>query len=215
MVFKMRSADATTIFRVLLVFFSIYLIILKINAILIILILAIAFLLDGIDGYLAIREESKGDISIKEYLLAVIGNPKDKKRIKAIKESISKAHPYGPRMDVAGDRAVEYSLWVVFIYLNILPLFILLIIIFRHSFVDAIMGAKGTSNKMKTKLAKVVYSSSIGRGGVNIVKFVTFSYLILVYVSGYPIIYGYILTGILVGYILLRGIAEVNEAFSK
>lgn len=211
MVFNMRSADAATVFRVLLVFFSIYLIILKINPLLIVLLLAIAFMLDGIDGYLAVRDESKGKLSLKEYIMAISGNVEARKKVKKIKEAISISFPYGPRMDIAGDRAVEYSLWAIFVYLNVLPFFVILIVIFRHSFVDAIMGVKGTSNKMKTKFARVVYSSNIGRGGVNVVKVLTFSYLVFVYISGFPIIYGYILTTILLIYIILRGSAEIYE----
>lgn len=210
----MRSADTTTIFRVLLVFFSVYLIIFKIDPIIIIIILAIAFLLDGVDGYLAIRDQSSGDVTLKEYILAILGDLKYKNKIKKIKQGISEKYAYGPRMDVAGDRAVEYALWIVFIYLNIIPLFIIFIIIFRHSFVDAIMGVRGTSNKMKTRFAKMMYSSSISRGGVNVVKFITFSYLVFVYVSNWPIIYGYILTTILLCYIVVRGVAEVYESFA-
>jgi phosphatidylglycerophosphate synthase len=211
----MRKADLATILRVLLVFLVAYLVILKINPIYSILILIIAFLLDGVDGYLAIREASSNKISFLMYIKTVKGDSKYRKEIKELKESISKKYPHGPRMDVAGDRAVEYALWAVFTYLNILPLFIILIVIFRHSFVDGLMAAKGTSNKMKSKLAKIIYSSNISRGGVNVVKFVTFSYLILVYTSKFPIIYGYILTGILLLYIILRGVAEVYEVFQN
>ncbi|MGC8479184.1 MAG: CDP-alcohol phosphatidyltransferase family protein [Candidatus Micrarchaeia archaeon] len=208
----MRSADFATVFRVLLVFISVYLIILKINPLLIIFLLLIAFILDGVDGYLAIREESKNTVSFISYINSFKKSSQNKKKIKEIKESISKKHKHGPRMDVAGDRAIEYALWSVFIYLNVLPFFVILIVIFRHSFVDAIMGAKGTSNKMKTKLGRIVYSSSIGRGGVNVVKFLTFSYLTFVYVSDFPIFFGYILTGILLLYIVVRGVAEVVES---
>ncbi len=211
----MRNADLATILRVLMVFFVAYLVILKINPLYSIIILLLAFLLDGVDGYLAIREASEGKVSFIMYIKAARGNTKYKKEMKELKEGISKKYPHGPRMDVAGDRAVEYALWAVFTYLNILPLFVILIVIFRHSFVDGLMAAKGTSNKMKSKFARVVYSSNIGRGGINIVKFLAFSYLILVYVSNFPIIYGYILTGILLLYIILRGVAEVYEVFQN
>lgn len=209
----MRNADVATVIRVLMVFFVAYFIIIKINPVYDVLILLIAFLLDGFDGYLAIREASNGKITFIMYIKASRGDSKYKKEVKELKEGISKRYPHGPRMDVAGDRAVEYALWAVFTYLNILPLFVILIVIFRHSFVDGLMAAKGTSNKMKSRFARIFYSSNISRGGVNVVKFLTFSYLILVYVSNFPIIYGYILTAILLMYIILRGTAEVYEVF--
>ena len=67
---------------------------------------------------------------------------------------------------------------------------------------------------MKTRFARAVYSSNIGRGGINVVKFATFSYLALMYISGYPSIIGYIMTAILVSYVLLRGAAEVYETIT-
>ena len=67
---------------------------------------------------------------------------------------------------------------------------------------------------MKTGFAKAVYSSNIGRGFVNVVKFVTFAYLPFVYISGYPIIVGYVLVAVLVAYIMLRGAAELYESFA-
>jgi hypothetical protein len=76
------------------------------------------------------------------------------------------------------------------------------------------MGVKGTSAKMKTRFARIVYSSNIARGGVNVVKFLTFAYLALAFAYGYPIIIGYALTVILLVYILLRGSAEIYESFA-
>ena len=133
----------------------------------------------------------------------------------ASRRELSKTAKFGPRMDVAGDRAVEYILWVVYTYVNVIPLFILFIVIIRHSFVDAFMAAKGTSSKMKTNFARAVYSSNLGRGGINVVKFLAFSYLSLVYIWAYPAWIGYVLVAILLAYILLRGAAEVLEAYAQ
>lgn len=214
----MRAADATTILRTLLVLVAVYLIIIsKVNTFLAyptIILIAVIIAMDGLDGYLAVREESKGGISFTRYLAAAIGNTnsKAKEQIKKIKQSISKHAPHGARMDVAGDRVVEYSLWIVFVYLHVLPIWVLLIVVIRHSFVDTLMAAKGTSSKMKTGFAKFMYSSNIARSGINVLKFVTFSYLILMYAYGYPALIGYILTAALVIYILARGAAEVYES---
>ena len=132
----------------------------------------------------------------------------------SVKKTLKKKAKYGARIDVAGDRAVEYILWITFVYTGVVPIFVLFLIVIRHSFVDAVMAAKGTSSKMKTRFAKVVYSSNIGRGFVNVFKFITFAYLPFVYISGAPIVIGYVLVTILVGYIMLRGAAELYESFA-
>ncbi|MEM0087109.1 MAG: hypothetical protein QXD58_01210 [Candidatus Micrarchaeaceae archaeon] len=207
----MRSADAVTISRIPIMFLLVYMIIFKFNAFIDILVIALIFLMDAFDGYFAVREASGNTVSFFEYVSASMGNIEAKTRIKKIKERSSKIAPYGPRLDVAGDRIVEYSFWILFTYLSIVPLFILLLVVIRHSLADALMGAKGTSSKLKTKFAKVVYSSSLFRGGINVVKFLTFSYLVLVYVLAYPIWIGYVLVGILFTYIMVRGAAEIYE----
>lgn len=210
----MRSADFATIFRVGLIVVSAYMIITKFMVWLAVVIMAIAFLLDGFDGFLAVREQSRGQIGFLDYVRAALGNSTLKEKVKKVKQSISMNAPHGARMDVAGDRATEYILWGTFTYLNILPFIVLVIVIIRHSFVDAVMGVKGTSAKMKTRFARMVYSSNIARGGVNVVKFLTFAYLALAFAYGYPIIIGYALTVILLVYILLRGSAEIYESFA-
>ncbi|MDE1761798.1 MAG: CDP-alcohol phosphatidyltransferase family protein [Candidatus Micrarchaeota archaeon] len=123
-----------------------------------------------------------------------------------------KKSKFGPRLDVAGDRVTEYVFWIVFVVLNIVPIFILFIIVLRHSFVDAFMASKGTSSKMKTGFARRIYASDLFRGGIGVVKAVTFSYLTLVYLASWPLWIGYALVAILVVYILVRGIAEIYES---
>ncbi|MCL5100740.1 MAG: hypothetical protein M1122_02195 [Candidatus Marsarchaeota archaeon] len=208
----MRSADAATLFRTLLVVILVYAVVAKFNPIGLSVLLAVIIILDAVDGFLAVNQISNGKIGFITYLKSSAGNVSAKEKVKKFKSIISKHFSYGPRMDIAGDRVVEYFLWIVFTYVHIVPLFVLLIIIIRHSFVDALMAAKGTSSKMKSKFAKAVYSSNIGRGGINVVKFLTFAYLSFAYVWGYPIIFGYILIAILVTYVLLRGMAEAYES---
>jgi phosphatidylglycerophosphate synthase len=209
----MRNADLATILRIALVIFVIYLILIKFNPAVSIILLAVAFALDGVDGYLALRAISKGRISAKMYLEYSLGDRKNAKLIKEFKHNIEKSAKYGPRLDVAGDRILEYCFWVVFTYLDIVPLFVLLIIIIRHSLADAFLGVKGTSSKTKSSIAKMLYTSSASRAFANILKFVTFSYLILVYVSAYPIIPAYVLIALLTIWIVARGAAEVYESF--
>ncbi len=208
----MRSADESTIIRIGIVFFVLYLVIIRVNPIISIALFAFAMLLDGVDGYLALREISKGKITLSMYLNYSLGDSRNGKKIKTFKENIEKTAKYGPRFDIAADRITEYSFWAVFTVLGIVPLLVLIIVIIRHSIADAFLGLKGTSSKMKTGIAKSLYASSISRGGINILKFVAFSYVILVYVSGYPILPAYILIFILVLFIVVRGAAEVYES---
>lgn len=209
----MRSADAATLIRTLMVFLIVYLLLLKINPWFIIFLILIMYLLDGFDGYLAIREASNRTVSFAAYLRAALSNEsKAKEKIAGFKRMAKKGAKFGPRIDIAGDRVIEYTFWITFTYLKLLPLFVIFIVIFRHSFVDALMASRGTSSKPKTRFAKVVYSSNIGRGGINVVKFLAFAYFTLVYVSNYPLWIGYILIVILLAYILLRGAAEAYDA---
>ncbi len=208
----MRAADATTYFRVALGIFAAYLVIIRQNPVLIMLLIAITMALDAADGYLAVWEASGRKVSLSDYLRSAAGDARYAKRIKEIKQKVSRSAKFGPRIDVAGDRVVEYVFWIVYSFVNVIPLFVLIIIVIRHSFVDAFMAARGTSSKMKTRFAKIVYSSNLWRSGINVVKFLTFSYLAFVYVWGWPIWIGYVLIAVLVTYILLRGAAEIYES---
>ncbi len=208
----MRGADISTIARIGLILLVVYLILVVAAPAITILILALAFLLDGVDGFLALREVSKGKITLSKYLNYSLGYKSHAKEIKAFKHKIEQTAKHGPRFDVAADRIAEYSLWSVFTFVGILPLFVLIIVIIRHSLADALLGAKGTSSKMKTGFARAVYASNISRGGVNILKFITFSWLILVFTSGYSLLIGYALTALLLIFILARGAAEIYES---
>lgn len=180
----MRNADLVVLIRTLIMFPIAYLILVKYNPAIIIFLILLTFFLDFVDGKLARADIKKG----------------------------MKPTAYGPRLDVAGDRFAEYAFWIVFVYVGIVPLFVLLIVLLRHTFVDAFMGAKGTSSKMKSGFARAAYSSNAARGGIGVLKAVTFSYLTLVYILAYPIIIGYVLVAILVAYILIRGVAELYES---
>jgi len=211
----MRSADVVEAIRVAMIVLVAYLIIAKFNSIAVVIILAIAFLLDAIDGYFAVYEQSNGRMGFITYLSSMAGNRRAKAQLAKYKSGISKTAFYGPRMDVAGDRITEYVLFAVFVYLNIMPLFVFFVVIIVHSVADAMFGAKGTSSKMKSRFAELVYSSNIGRGSINVIKVVTFAYLSLVYLSNWPIQLGYALAGILVTCITLRGIAEIYESIES
>ena len=211
----MRSADAATLIRTFMVFLVVYMLLMKINPWVTIFVILIMYLLDGFDGYLAIRSASKGVISFSSYLkVALSKDEKEKEKMAHFKQLAKREAKFGPRIDIAGDRVIEYTFWIIFTYLRLIPLFVVFIVIFRHAFVDALMASRGTSSKPRTKFAKIIYSSNIGRGGINVVKFFAFAYLVLVYVSNYPLWVGLVLVAILVIYIVLRGIAEAYDVLA-
>ena len=207
----MRQADAATLIRTFMVFAIVYMIFVKFNAIVTIILIAVMYALDGFDGYLAVHEVSGGEVGFIDYVRAALGNKKVMERVRELKHRISASNAYGARLDVAGDRVIEYTFWIFFTYLSIIPLWALLLVVLRHSFADAFMAARGTSSKMKSRFAIAVYSSNVSRALVNILKFLAFAYLVLVYVSSYPILPGYVLVGALFAMVMLRGAAEIYE----
>ncbi|MEM3860310.1 MAG: CDP-alcohol phosphatidyltransferase family protein, partial [Candidatus Micrarchaeaceae archaeon] len=201
----MRSADAATLLRVALVVAVVWLVLQKFNALAIAIIFVAATALDGVDGFLAVRQESKGTVSFFRYLRSSLGNKSAREEIKAYKSKVSLSAKFGPRIDIAGDRFAEYSLLILFACLAIVPLFLVLAIVLVHSFADALMGSKGTSSKMKSQFASIVYTSNVSRASINIAKIITFSYLIFEYVDNYPAIIGQIFLGIMSAIIFARG----------
>ncbi|MEM3841495.1 MAG: hypothetical protein QXN59_02285, partial [Candidatus Micrarchaeaceae archaeon] len=152
---------------------------------------------------------------IKYVKGATFGNKKIREEIHKYKLSVSQTSRFGARIDIAGDRVAEYVLWILFTYLHIIPLAILLLVVVRHSYADAFMGAKGTSSKMRSRFANIVYKSNASRGAINILKFLTFGYLTFEYVDKYPAVIGYVLIIALFLFIMLRGAAEIYESTRK
>ena len=119
---------------------------------------------------------------------------------------------YGARLDIAGDRAIEYVFWILYTYIGLLPLYVVFIIVLRNSFADAFVLAKNRSfARMKTGLGRIA-SSHISRGAYGALKAITFTYLALVFVAAWPISVGYALVGATVTYSVIRGVAEVEDA---
>jgi phosphatidylglycerophosphate synthase len=210
----MRAADITTFIRVALVLIVAYLVVAHFNPFVLIALFAIALILDAVDGYLALFESSKGAIGLSKYIRGLTGDARMMKEIKEAKLKTAKLAPYGPRLDVIGDRIIEYSLYALFAYVHVIPLFVLFIIVIRNCSADGLMGLKGTSSKMKTRFAQIMYASAPSRAAANVLKFLTFSYLMLQYVAGYPAIVGQALVAILVIFSVVRGASEIYEALT-
>jgi phosphatidylglycerophosphate synthase len=211
----MRAADLTTFTRVGIILIVAYLILVGFNPFVSIILFAVALLLDAVDGYLAILESSEGKITPGRYVSGLLGDAQIIKEIRAARLKTAKLAPYGPRLDIIGDRITEYILWILFAYVHVVPLFVLFIIVMRNCAADGLMGLKGTSSKMKTAFARIMYASAPSRAVANILKFLTFSYLMLQYVAGYPAIIGEMLVAILVIFSVVRGASEIYEALSK
>ncbi len=208
----MRAADAATILRMLIVALVVYLIVIRYDALITVLLFVVATALDAVDGYLAAWQASGYRLGFLTYARASIGRDRlAMSRASKYKSISAKQSGFGPRMDVAGDRFAEYAMWVVFAAVSIIPLFIVMAVIFIHSIADAMMGARGTSSHMRTRFAKAVYTSNASRGLINVLKIATFGYLMLVYIDAYPMVYGYVLMYALFAFIAVRGAAEIIE----
>jgi phosphatidylglycerophosphate synthase len=208
----MRKADIATVVRIALVPLIVYAVTLKLNPIIPVTVFIVALVLDGVDGFLALNETSKRRIGISTYIRYALGDDSAGALIKEYKPKVAEEASWGPRMDVAGDRIVEYSLWALFVYVKVIPFFVLLLIIAMHSLADALMGSKGTSTKAKTRFAEMVYTSKWSRLVANVLKALAFSYLMLVYIAGWNLYVGYALAGALVVFIMIRGAAEICES---
>ncbi len=199
-----------TLLRVGLIAAVAYLILIKYNAFATAFIFIVATVLDALDGYLAVKESSNGKVSFIAYTKAALTH-KNADEIKKYKSKAAAYAKFGPRIDIAGDRFAEYSLFIVFAYVRLIPVYVVLAVVLLHSFADALMGSRGTSSKMKSKFAAIVYTSNASRAGINVAKILAFSYLILVYSANYPVGIGYALLCIMLGFIFIRGIAEIYE----
>lgn len=202
----MRSADAITAVRIALVFVIAYLIILKASAVLVVVLFLVMFGMDNLDGYFATsRNPSLSDFA------SYIGS-----EIRGRERSRSKKAPkppaYGAALDIAGDRITEYTFWILFTWLYLIPLYVVLIIMTRNCLADALTLSKGkTFSKMHSAFGRVA-SSHKSRALYQVVKSAAIIYLALVYLAAWPAWIGYVLVAVAVAYSLLRGAAEIYEA---
>lgn len=194
--------------------FAAYLVLIKYHiAFIIILAIAVAYLLDAVDGYLATRDASKGKIGLIAYLKYSLGG-KTKLDVGSYKRKTAKVAPKGARIDVAGDRIVEYLFLLIFLYLHVIPFFLVIVILLvaMHSVTDALMANRGTSIKAKSAFTRIFYTSNASRWFSGFIKFLTFSYLVLIYISGYPVWIGSVIAYIMFGFVIIRGFAQIKEA---
>ena len=92
----------------------------------------------------------------------------------------------GGILDIAGDRAVELSYWIVFAVLNWIPVWIPLLFLIRGTFVDALRShaaeagftAFGAKTMMQSPVGKFLVASNFSRFSYAIAKAVAFCFLI-------------------------------------
>jgi len=93
---------------------------------------------------------------------------------------------FGAVYDIAIDRIVEISLWIVFFDLNYVPLWVVLLFVIRGGLVDAIrnsfVAAKGKSpfSMLTSKFGTWLVSSKSMRVFYAVIKAVTFCWLALI-----------------------------------
>ena len=132
---------------------------------------------------------------------------------------LNQATKFGSIFDIAGDRIIEVTFWVVFADLNLIPVWVPVVIITRGVLTDAIRAQAlskdktpfGRESMMRSKLTEFIVGSNFMRAIAN-VKIVAFILLILTTI--YPQLLGLslIITYASVLVNLLRGIPVIIDA---
>ncbi len=201
----MRSADIVTLLRFPLLLLVAYAIYIKVNAIAVVLLIVLLFASDAFDGYFA----SMGEHSLPDMAAYLIHEATGRGKKKEFPKDMPS---YGAWLDIGMDRVVEYVLWLLFVYVAIIPLFVFAIIFVRNTIADSlVMRKKKNFSKMHSGFGRIA-SSHVSRGAYGALKAINFVYLALVFVSGWPVAEAYVLTGAVVVFSLVRGAAEIYEA---
>ncbi len=132
---------------------------------------------------------------------------------------LNQSTKFGSIFDIMGDRIVEVTLYFIFAYLRMIPIWIPIIIFTRGAITDSLRGFALTKNKtpfgknsmMNSKLSRFLTASRVMRVSAN-VKFLAFIALILSLIEPRLYFYALILTYISVAVNLLRGIPVIIDA---
>jgi CDP-diacylglycerol---glycerol-3-phosphate 3-phosphatidyltransferase len=104
---------------------------------------------------------------------------------------LNQSSKFGAMLDIAGDRAVEMSYWIVFASLGWIPVWVPLLFLIRGIFVDAIRAqaseqgftAFGAKTMMQTGLGKFLVASNFSRFTYAVAKAVAFCLIIASHTS--------------------------------
>jgi len=136
---------------------------------------------------------------------------------------------FGAVFDIAADRVIEMSLWILFIRLNLVSIWIGLVFVARGILVDSLRNQQNVRGQspfsiMKSTLGKFLVASRIMRFLYGAMKLLTFSWLLflLPFPSLFPLEWswyygdllriGNVLVYVTLVFCLLRGIPVICEA---
>jgi len=92
---------------------------------------------------------------------------------------------FGAMFDIAGDRIVELTMWIVLAHLNMVPIWVPLVFVVRGTIVDAIRASQTGSRRespfalMETALGRWLVAGRFMRALYAVVKATTFCWLLL------------------------------------
>ena len=132
---------------------------------------------------------------------------------------LGQATRFGSIFDIAGDRIIEVTLWMVFAHLKLIPVWVPIVILVRGILTDsvsyqALSNGKtpfGKQSMMKSRLTEFITGSDFMRAIAN-VKILAFILLILATMYPYLLGLGLIVTYISIFVNLLRGIPVIVDA---
>lgn len=99
---------------------------------------------------------------------------------------LNEASVFGAMFDIASDRIVEYTLWIIFADLDLVPIWVPLIFVFRGTIVDTIRSShvrtEGESPfaMMRTMIGKWLVGGAFMRIFYAVIKAVAFCWLALI-----------------------------------
>lgn len=99
---------------------------------------------------------------------------------------LNEASVFGAMFDIASDRIVEYTLWIIFADLDLVPIWVPLIFVFRGTIVDTIRSshvrAEGESPfaMMRSTIGKWLVGGTFMRIFYAVIKAVAFCWLALI-----------------------------------
>jgi CDP-diacylglycerol--glycerol-3-phosphate 3-phosphatidyltransferase len=131
----------------------------------------------------------------------------------------NQATKFGCVFDIAGDRIIEISFWMIFAHLKLIPVWVPVVIITRGIITDSLRGYAlskdktpfGKDSMLKSRLTEFIVGSNFMRAVAN-VKIIAFIVLILATIYPQLAMIGLIITYISVFVNLLRGLPVVVDA---
>ncbi len=93
---------------------------------------------------------------------------------------------FGAMFDIAGDRVVELTLWIILADLDLVPIWIPLVFVFRGAIVDTIRASQASSHRqspfsmMRSPVGQWLVAGSFMRIFYAVLKAVTFCWLLLI-----------------------------------